>query len=868
MLILGLLSAVYLILESEENGMTKLKKRLRARQRRQALKNYIKRQLMKLCSIVVIFAMLCSMARLPVAYAYFTAGPKTSEELTFVITKYPGQVEATLEFLDSFLVEEDSPEVQTIAMQSFGNPILPENITSHSTSEILSEQETLKAVITLEEGFNAGDLYIPSIELHYNNQSTPALSGEIDNEGKLIADFDRAKITSWFENSTDSIEDVTFDVTGEGYEEGIYKFIFTGKGTIKLTGVYETRSVEIIGPSALLIPENDQAVTETYQLVNQSGTKRDETTWGLKSPHGGVEINESTGQLIIYKNAGEGNITLTATTEQEGRIHSASKTVAIFHDPKLEITGTRAIKYSDNTVEAQYRLETKNDAKLDNIKWKLAGEVDGVDVDQNGLVTIENTAGSGSFTLVVSATCKGISLTAQTTVEFEYDPPVSIIVPVVNPEDTIQISGEHIILIPQEGELVTFNYSASDLEGNVLEGVSWSLLGDLDGVTLDGNILIVEGSALEGRVTIEAKLARQSGKGKEELLSGTKAITIAFPAPTAINIEGSINIAIPVTGEEDMVVEEAHVYNATVLDQKGNVLEGEEVIWELAEPVEGVYLGEDGELIVTSSAATGIVILLARLVADDEVIGTIEIELVNLGSETPEEVEVADKDVIREEEDEYEDDQETGPGGGGAGGGSDDGDSGEARDPGGEVDEDNNTGEVIDDPALPGDEDDVVLPGDDDEEIDPDQDDEEGNPGEGDDDEEPEDSGLGDQPDEETGKETGATEPGEPADGDLTNPGEDEQIGQPREEDEITENDNEESEEPGAGEEHGESAGSDGESEAVEPGHGGEVTAPGEDTSEGRLNDNDGDASDTADSSSNEPDSDDTSTNEAAKDSQ
>lgn len=598
----------------------------------------VKRQMMRMCAIMVVLAMICSITRLPVALAYFTSDTKISEPRTLVITPLPKISGASVLFADGFIVDEDSSsEPQPMAMRSFSDGGITmqslDQIGLNSTSQLLNEQATLNAVVILEDGFEAGEIYVPSLELHYENKSTFALSGELDQDNNLLAEFDRADIASWFDGAIGKIEQVTFDVTGEGYEEGLHQFLFDGQATIKLTGSYEVKSTEITSSAAFLIPDGNQAVNETCKLVNQDGAPLEDVVWGLEMPYQGVNINEATGEFTVQGDSAEGIVTITAVHESEGRTHQAMKTIAICQDPGLEIKGAGRITFNHGSlVTESYSLVIQNGASLDSITWEIAEEPPGVTVDQEGTVTVDGLTTAPSFTVVARATLIDIPLMAKTTVELESIAPAGVSVPeepvVGSPGNRILINGQDFIPVPEKGATEIYTYSATDLEGSLLEEVVWSLQGKAEGVSLDGSTLTVMDTAAEGTFTLQANLELPGEeKGEVYALTGRKLITIANLAPVAVELTGPSNIIIPVVDEDVPVAEVTHQFTAVVLDQQGNMLSEEAVTWELAEDAQGVSLSEAGVLTVTSLALPGTITIITRSVNDDSIIRTLAVDL-------------------------------------------------------------------------------------------------------------------------------------------------------------------------------------------------------------------------------------------------
>ena len=110
-------------------------------------------------------------------------------------------------------------------------------------------------------------------------------------------------------------------------------------------------------------------------------------------------------------------------------------------------------------------------------------------------------------------------------------------------------------------------------------------------------------------------------------LAGELRVTLALPAPTSVQIAGAPVIEIPAPGADGTPQETVETYDAVVLDQEGNPLEGAEVAWSLAEAVEGVFLSETGELAVTSGASAGTATIIATSVANGEISGSFTVEL-------------------------------------------------------------------------------------------------------------------------------------------------------------------------------------------------------------------------------------------------
>jgi hypothetical protein len=96
-----------------------------------------------------------------------------------------------------------------------------------------------------------------------------------------------------------------------------------------------------------------------------------------------------------------------------------------------------------------------------------------------------------------------------------------------------------------------------------------------------------------------------------------------------IRIHGPGEIEIPLEGES------IYKYSFRVLDTEGNEVEGEEVIWSVEGS--GVAIDQNGKLTVTSDAAPGTITITAVLRSDENIIGTLDVELIEPEEEPLEE---------------------------------------------------------------------------------------------------------------------------------------------------------------------------------------------------------------------------------------
>jgi hypothetical protein len=97
----------------------------------------------------------------------------------------------------------------------------------------------------------------------------------------------------------------------------------------------------------------------------------------------------------------------------------------------------------------------------------------------------------------------------------------------------------------------------------------------------------------------------------------------------SIRIYGPGDIEIPLEGES------VYKYSFRVLDTEGNEVEGEEVTWSVEGS--GVAIDQNGELVVTSDAAPGTITITAVLRSDENITGTLDVELIEPEEEPLEE---------------------------------------------------------------------------------------------------------------------------------------------------------------------------------------------------------------------------------------
>ena len=585
-------------------------------------------------AVFIAVAMLFSIMKIPVSYAYFTAKGE-SAVLTFEIKKAGIRINAFATFINDFLINREEESMNKVGKNkvsvystetsnaTVSPPLDPlgasalEALFGKGRGNMAEKLETVNKVqvaICLEEGFDVAAIDIPSVKIYYGTNSVHALSGRLDGNDKLVVDFNRDLIAGWFAKADRGLEYATFVITGEGYPDGAERFIFSSEASLLLKGSYETRFIDIEGAAAIFIPGPGETTAEAYTLVNQDQTLLAGSQWALENAASvkGVAIDSATGMLTVYSNSLPEPVHLIAMIELEGRTLIARKIVELYKAPQFLIKGADTITLPlphENSRE-QYTIQPVDGNTLTAVRWKLAAEVEGVDVEENGLVTVTDGAVVEGFLLLAAGEVEikgtNIPLTLQKQIGLET---IKI--------GSVEVTGAESVFVP-DGEPFPADYKALvyDPQGNELQGepVTWSVeitAGSSSGITLnEEGSLIIENYAVPGNITVVATAVRN----KES--SGFKTVTIAgqyregpVPLPELILkeeeqlfIAGRTFILIP-TGDET----KTFTYQAA--DHLGNPLDN--VLFSLLAEQAGVNLLENGTLTVDASAAAGNIVLQA-----------------------------------------------------------------------------------------------------------------------------------------------------------------------------------------------------------------------------------------------------------------
>lgn len=586
------------------------------------MKTLLSKLAWKTTALLLIVSMLFSIVKLPRAYAYFaTDSPRESGGISFLIImeNEAHNAPAGLALGRPFLFEEEEPlETDGLAVMSMGFSLGGFNMNSGIDDSGESEQlqasspgdyrmpfpgERVDAVISIDDPhFSANEIFIPSVKLHYEDNITFALAGEVI-DGALLAAFDLLEIWNWFRESPDVPATITLAAAGEGYAEDGSVFAFSGEAEVNLKGRYDLWQLQIAGPDVLFIPQGGKIMYQ-YKAVDQNGSTLTGVKWALLEDVSGVHIDGRTGELAVEHGAAGNSVILEACLESQGRLHVDRMEIQLHSYPLLEIRGAGQITVPlpGESVVEPYELFLSPPFEPAGLSWEVSGNVQGVEVDDGGRVHLHGHAGGESFTLTALAEILGTPFAVHKEILLE-------IVTVTS----VQIAGEQQIIVP-ESEPLTVYYTAEvyDPEGEKLPGepVSWRLEPDqLTGITLsDDGALTVEPWAGATGVVLQAVSVRDPS------ISGALSVSVeriiddpppAVPGPAeTLAIYGEDLVLIP-AGENSKMLQ----YSVSPAAN----LSAQDVSWSLETPVSGVSLDGLGRLTVWGSAGEGSAVLLVQV---------------------------------------------------------------------------------------------------------------------------------------------------------------------------------------------------------------------------------------------------------------
>ncbi|WP_051412162.1 Ig-like domain-containing protein [Halonatronum saccharophilum] len=245
-------------------------------------------------------------------------------------------------------------------------------------------------------------------------------------------------------------------------------------------------------------------------------------------------------------------------------IDSVASQIGINGDKKMELPGI-----GEDNNEAAYTVQVIDqfgDAiEGKSVTWSVEGDPSGVSIE-DGILTVSHTASAGSVTIRGEAD----GVIGSYEVEIVYAEEVLNNIKIISGSESITIPN------PEDyPEVRDYEGQIMDQYGRIMEGESiiWSLKEGVAGVSIEGNQLTVTDGVEADNVTIVATA------NSNEDISVEMVVTLNPPEfvaeVTSIEIEGPTDIEIPV--DTNKTIE----YTATIKDQNGSKMEGEEVIWSL-----------------------------------------------------------------------------------------------------------------------------------------------------------------------------------------------------------------------------------------------------------------------------------------------
>ena len=381
------------------------------------------------------------------------------------------------------------------------------------------------------------------------------------------------------------------------FAEALRNRVEQGKEAVKMV---------LKGQEQVVIPA-EGAVTVNYAalLVDKENkeTKVD-AAWSLQDATPGVSLDTASGVLLVTSLAGPQTITLQAVYNEgeSQRVFTAKLDVELYKQKASAIelkgealvtfqagaTGPLTLTYSA-TVKDQKGTAMPGEA----VSWfVITQDYEDISISIDGDLTVVVPPRAGSFT--VKATCGQLSDTLE----------VKVYIPQAY---TLEILGKDFVALQEGQESLSLTYTAlvRDQEGKVMENaaVAWSA-DPVAGLVLDkGKVTLTQlpGAGEETVFTLKATHTT----GDNLTLSAQKAVKVYHPVATSIVIAGEEEVILP---EEGQKVEA--VYTAAVLDQYGQEIATEEVVWLLSPqggsqtPIPWATL-DKGVLTVTDEAEAG-----------------------------------------------------------------------------------------------------------------------------------------------------------------------------------------------------------------------------------------------------------------------
>lgn len=364
-------------------------------------------------------------------------------------------------------------------------------------------------------------------------------------------------------------------------------------------------SIEIIGDSVVYInKDNDSFYSYTTEILDPNGNPIDElVTWSIENPLDGVSIDGG-GNLCVSSNASEGFITIKATSVADSRVYRSKQIQVTIHPSEIvssiTILGEDTIMIDPaNSVSTSYVALVKNSLgdtlQGEGVTWELYDTYNGVNIDNNGVLTVSTTADKGY--IVIKATSISDS-SIYGTFMVKLSKPVSAETPILS---SIEINGNISIYIDKTKD-TTVQYSAipKDQFNNEIpsEAVSWALKDPYAGVSINSEgLLTVSKTALVGTIGIIATSISDSNV-KNILyvdLTDIPSDNTSEPStdPSVPNDSTENSKYMTITGNTKISTNKygnyLGIYEGVVKDSSGNIIEeGTEL--KLATRVSGVKL--------------------------------------------------------------------------------------------------------------------------------------------------------------------------------------------------------------------------------------------------------------------------------------
>jgi hypothetical protein len=168
------------------------------------------------------------------------------------------------------------------------------------------------------------------------------------------------------------------------------------------------------------------------------------------------------------------------------------------------------------------------------------------------------------------------------------------------------------------------------------EDITWTLQAPVAGVSIDavtGNVTIANADTTgAGSFTV---IATSTTDGD---VSGTLEVILSVPdvplVVTQVTMTGTQTIPIPESGQSAVTEN----YTATILDQFGNAMPGEDITWTLQAPVAGVSIDAvTGNVTIANADTTGAgsFTVIATSTTNGDVSGTLEVILSDIPIDVP-----------------------------------------------------------------------------------------------------------------------------------------------------------------------------------------------------------------------------------------